>query len=281
MRVFKVIGLLMLVAVVGTVESSTLCGASFRDDFAVVLIDAASEARFGPFPFDRAVLARAIRKAGDVGAKGVVMKFFFDQSKEEAGDLALASALTNLPVLLQACLDEKEAHPNPLPDRFTFPGIQAQTEVSGQSGWIPLPLFSAQARDVGFVDFGSVQVPLLETYQSRTVKSLVVCCIELATGTRAVVSANGWMMFGANGLHMDGRLCVTAKLPAKDDLAYIPFDEFLAGGMPASRFKGKVVIIGYDGPHIPSISTSIGPVSTHRFFVYVLQSIYEQIGHGN
>ena len=44
-------------------------------------------------------------------------------------------------------------------------------------------MFCAHAKDVGFVDFDSAQVPLLETYQPRTVKSLVVCAIELATMT--------------------------------------------------------------------------------------------------
>jgi len=259
--------------------SSTVLGASFRDDFAVVFIDAASEAKFGPFPFDRSIEAKAIRQAGELGAKGVVMKFFFDQPKEPAGDLSFAAALTNLPVLLQASLDDSEPHPNPLPGRFTVPGVRAQTQISGQSGIIPLPMFSANARDVGFVDFGSTQVPLLETYQSQTVKSLVVCCIELATGTQAVIAPDGRMMFGASGLRMDGRNCVTAKLPAKDDLAYIAFNEFLTGALPASRIKGKIVIIGYDGPHIQSTSTSIGPIRAHRFFVYTLQSVYEQVGN--
>jgi CHASE2 domain-containing sensor protein len=258
--------------------SSTVLGASFRDDFAVVFIDAASEAKFGPFPFDRSIQAKAIRRAGELGAKGVVMKFFFDQPKEQAGDVSLAAALTNLPVLLQACLDDSEVHPNPLLGRFTVPGLRAQTQISGHSGIIPLPMFSVNARDVGFVDFASTQVPLLETYQTKTVKSLVVCCIELATGAQAIIAPDGRMMFGASGFRMDGRHCVAAKLPAKDDLAYIPFNEFLMGTLPASRIKGKVVIIGYDGPHIQSISTSIGPIRAHRFFVYVLQSIYEQVG---
>jgi hypothetical protein len=259
-------------------SASASPGASFQDDFAEVFIDAASEAKFGRFPFDRSVEARAIRRAGDLGAKGVVMKFFFDQPKEQAGDLSFASALTNLPVLLQACLDDAEARPNPLPDRFTFPGVSAQTQISGQSGVIPLLMFTVNAKDVGFVDFGSTQVPLLETYQSRTVKSLVVCCIELATGTRAVISPDGRMMFGDSGLRMDGRYCVIANLPATDNLDYIPFNDFLDGGIPASRIKGKIVIIGYDGPHIQSIPTSIGPIRAHRLFVYALQSIYEQIG---
>jgi hypothetical protein len=258
--------------------STSLHGASFRDDFAVVFIDAASEARYGAFPFDRSLVAQAIRQAADLGAKGVVLKFFFDQPKAEAGDSLLAAALTNLPVLLQARIDDTEPHPNPLPDRFTLPEVKAQTVISGRSGWLPIPRFIANARDVGFVDFASTQVPRLETYQSRTVKSLVVCCIELATDKSAVMGPNGTMKFGTNELRLDARNCVTARLPAKDDLAYIPFNQFLAGETPAKQIKGKVVIIGYDGPGIQSFDTAIGPVKAHRLFVYDLQSIYEQVG---
>jgi hypothetical protein len=259
--------------------SSTLLGASFRDDFAVVFIDAASEAKYGAFPWDRSLLARAIRQAGDFGAKGVVMKFFFDQPSGEAGDSSFAAALTNLPVLLQARLDDTEAHPNPLPDRFTLPTVRAQTGIFGRSGWIPILRFIANARDVGFVDFNSTQVPLLEAYQSRTVKSLVVCCIELATGKSAVTGPDGNMKFGTNELRLDAQCCVTAKLPAKNDLAYIPFHQFLAGETPASQINGKVVILGYDGPNAQSFATAIGQVKAHRLFVYDLQSIYEQVGN--
>ena len=86
-------------------------------------------------------------------------------------------------------------------------------------------------------------------------------------------------MFGASGLRMDGRNCLTAKLPAKNDLAYIPFNEFLTDALAATQIKGKIVILGYDGPHIQSVSTSIGPIKAHRFFVYVLQSVYERLGN--
>ncbi len=184
--------------------------------------------------------------------------------------------MTNLPVLLQARIDDAEAHPNSLPDRFTLPDVKAQTAISGRSGWIPVPRFMASARDVGFVDFASMRVPLLETYQSRTVKSLVVCCIELAVGKASVIGPNGSMKFGTNELRLDARSCATAALPAKDDLAYIPFNQFLSGETQANQIKGKVVIIGYDGPSIQSFDTAIGPVKAHRLFVYVLQSIYEQ-----
>jgi hypothetical protein len=78
---------------------------------------------------------------------------------------------------------------------------------------------------------------------------------------------------------MDGRNCVMAKLPAKDDLADITFNEFPTRVLPARRIKGKIAVVGYDGPHILSISSSIGPIRAHRYFVYALQSIYEQLGN--
>jgi hypothetical protein len=77
---------------------------------------------------------------------------------------------------------------------------------------------------------------------------------------------------------METRNCVSAKLPAKDDLEYIPFDRLVAGEIPSGQIKGKIVILGYDGAQIHSISTSIGPIRAHRFFVYTLKSVYEQLG---
>jgi hypothetical protein len=270
-------GSLILALLLGMLGSVGF-GGSFNDDFAAVFIDAASEAELGAFPLDRSFLAKAVRQAADQGAKGVVLKFFFDQPREEAGDAALALALTNLPVLLQARIDDSEANPHALPARFTLPGIKVQTAISGTSGWIPLPRLSANARDVGFVDFDTARVPLLETYQSRTVKSLVVCCIELATDKPAVITPSGKMKFGAGELKLDDNHCMTTKLPEKDELAYLPFHQFLAGETPAAQLKGKVVIIGYDGPKIQTTSTRIGPIRAHRFFVYALRSVYERVG---
>src|SRR5687767_4189271 len=49
-------------------HATALRGASFHDDFAVVFIDAASEAKLGQFPLNRSVLAKGIRQAGNLGA---------------------------------------------------------------------------------------------------------------------------------------------------------------------------------------------------------------------
>jgi hypothetical protein len=257
---------------------TTIFGASFRDDFAVVFIDNASEAKYGKFPLDRSVIARAIRKASNLHARGVVLKFFFDLPKPGASDSAFAEALTNLPVVLQARIDNTTVQPNPLPARFTLIGMKSQTAISGRSGWIPIPKFTANAYDVGFVDFSSTNVPLLESYQDHTVKSLVLCCIELATGNRAVIEPGQKVKFGKCALQLNASNYVQAKLPIKDNLAYIPFDKFLDGNIPASLIQNKVVIIGYDGSQIQSFSTAIGKIRAHRLFVYDLWNIYDQLG---
>ena len=206
-----------------------------------------------------------------------MLKFFFDQPKSELSDLSLEQALTNTPLLLQARIDDSQTQPNALPNHFTFPRVKARTQVSGQAGWIPLPRFCEKAAGVGFVDFSTTVVPLLETYQSRTVKSLTVCCIELATGKQAIIEPGRSLKFGTHELHVDTRNCVSAKLPAKDDLEYIPFHQLVAGEIPLSQIKGKIVILGYDGTQIHSISTSIGPIRAHRFFVYALKGVYAQL----
>jgi CHASE2 domain-containing sensor protein len=65
---------------------------------------------------------------------------------------------------------------------------------------------------------------------------------------------------------------------AQEAASHIPFNQFVEGGTPANQIKGKVVIIGYDGPGIQSFDTAIGPVKAPRLFVYDLESIYEQVG---
>ena len=266
------------VAIILCLLSTALSGASFTDAFAVVFIDRASEAKFGPYPLDRAILAKAIRQAGNLGAKGVVLKFFLDQPTSERSDPLLEQAMTNTPVLLQARIDDLQLNPNALPNDFTFPLVKAHTQVSGRSGWIPLPRFSQKATGVGFVDFASTEVPMLENYRSQTVKSLTVCCIELATGTQAIIEPGRRIKFGAQELRVDPNNCIRAKLPAIDDLDYIPFHQFVAGEIPLGRIKGKVVILGYDGAQMHSLPTAIGPIRAHRFFVYTLRSVYDQLG---
>ena len=127
--------------------------------FAIVLIDAQSESQYGEFPLDRRLIAQAVDRLADLKAKGVILKFFFDQAKEGAGDAALARAFSRVPVLLQARIDDSEASPNPFPTRCFFAGLPSRPALrafSGSRGWIPLPLFAAGARDIWLTGGGEL-----------------------------------------------------------------------------------------------------------------------------
>lgn len=269
------IHILLAAACLSLLSPSVYAGA-FDDDFVVVFIDAQSEAKYGAFPFDRKWIAEAIDVLADAKAKAVVLKFFYDRPSETVSDQRLAKSFTRLPVALQACLDDTEPKPNPLPARFFLPALKAETAVSGRSGWIPLPLFSEQAKEIGFVDSASTTVPILETYQGQTVKSLVLCSMEMALGKSAVVELGKKITIGQKTWKLDPKNQLTGKLPKADDLKYVPFHQLLDKSAPAKLFAGKVVILGYDGPKIHTLDSAIGKVKAHRMFVYSLKGIYEQ-----
>lgn len=252
-------------------------GGDFERDFTVVFITQATEAKYGRFPLDRSLLAQAVEKAADAGAKGVILKFFLDQSRTAEGDRRLATALSRVPVLLQARLDDSEKTPNPLEGRFTLPGSTFKTAVSGSSGWIPLPEFSRHAHDVCFVDFDSSPVPIVEMYQGKTVKSLLACAAELAVGRKAVIRPVKDISIAGQTAFLDSLNRVTITLRREKPLASFDFNSLLDGNIPPSALQNRVVVIGYDGPSIPQLSSPVGTMGAHRLFVLMLKGFYESM----
>ncbi len=246
---------------------------NFSNDFAVVFIDQASERRFGDFPFDRSILAQAIQRAADAGAKGVVLKFFLDQPRSPRGDEALAKALSRLPVILQARIDDTEKVANSLPKRFSLDDPSVKSGVAGSAGWIPLSKFSEPAADVCFVDFAASPVPLIETYQNKPVKSLVLCATELAFGTKAVIKSSQVILIGKSEIRVDPKNRVSVQVAPNRSIFTLPFNDLVDGKLSPETLKNKVVIIGYDGTHTPRI----GGVGIHRLFVHYLRAIYEVV----
>jgi hypothetical protein len=249
----------------------------FEKDFAVVMVNRETEAKYGKMPLDRALFARAIEKLAGGGAKAVVLKFFFDLAREEASDGRLEQAIGILPVALQAAIVEEERNPNVLPERFFVGNLKAETGVSGKSGWIPLPRFSAKARAVGFVNYAPGKELMIETYQGRTVKSLTTCCIELALGRASIFEPGKRVLFGRNELQVDAKNQVAVQFSNTNDLPYISFHAVLDGSAPTNSFAGKVVVIGYTGAEIHSLDTPSGKMDAHKVFLLTLKSVYERV----
>lgn len=222
--------------------SSTAWAGTFEQDFAVVYIDPATEAKFGAIPLSRSLMADGIDAIAQAGAKGLAVKFFLDQPKDEQGDKRLAGSLSRIPAVLQARIDETERAPNQLAARFTL-ATPLSAAVMGASGWIPLPMFASHAEDVGFVDFNSSVVPMVERYQSHTVK-----------------------------VNDKNQAAVTLIAPQFN--RSISFNAVLDGSA-SKDLKNKIVILAYDGPHIATVDTALGPMGAHRYFVNILKSMYD------
>ena len=266
-----------LLFVLGTVSTFA---ASFEDRFAVVLVDSDTEAKLGAFPLDRSIYTKALDRAADLKAKAVVFKFFFDQPRTASSDAALTKAMTNLPVVLQACFDNSEAKPNPLPARFFLSGIQPGTSLAGRSGWLPLPALAEKAHDLGFVDFDPQtpdRTPLIEGDQGKAVKNLALVCLELATGQKAVVEPGKRVRFGSASLPLDERNFTQLGSFSGARLDVVPFHSFLSGETPRSAIEGKIVIFGYDGSKLHTIETDAGPVKAHRYFILGLKSLHDRL----
>lgn len=251
--------------------------------FAVVMIDDKTEAALGAFPYERGVYARGVEGLAAAGARGVVLKFFIDRPKTAEGDAALAASLRKVKVILQARIDDSEARPNALPDRFVMTGVgdggRDARPPSGESGWLPLAALAANAHDLGFLDSTpSVElVPVVEQYRGKYVKSLYTAALELALGERAKVEPGRWMQIGERRVETDARCLAPVSLPARDGLRTHSFVELINGKIPAGELKDRVVIVGYDGARMETNKTRIGMVKGHRLFCYQLFSLYRAL----
>jgi hypothetical protein len=249
------------------------------DPFVPVFIDSKTEKALGPFPYDRALYAKAVDRARELGARGVVIKFFLDKPKSAGGDDLLARAMATIPTVLQARIDDEEKTPNPLPEQFRLPAnLDAVGEpLAGNRGWIPLPKFAAVAHDIGFIDHRVMtRMPMIERYQSRYAKSLYLCCIEMASGQRAEIRPAESVRIGRKSVTLDRRSEVAVTYPIKDELSYIPFADFIAGSKPTLAVKDRVVVLAYDSERFEPVDTPMGKVRPHRAFYYALLSIYRQ-----
>ncbi len=264
---------LVLVALLAT----TAHARNFSEGFAFVVIDDATEKKLGPFPYDRAVYAKGVEACARMHAKGVVLKFFFDEPKSPTGDAALAAAMTKIPVLLQARLVASEGTSQPLPARFHYAGGKPKAAISGQLGWIPLPQLLETAAGVGFADFDSPTIPLIERYRGEPFKSIVLSCLELALDASAQVVGNQRIDIGNQSIAVDQKNVFHGTLNRLETLQPLSFSALLEGQVSPDLIAGRVVIIGWDAATTPTLPSTHGPMKIHRLFVQCLAAAWHAL----
>jgi hypothetical protein len=280
-REMKFAQLLLCILVVTTpvLARGELSG-SKSDLLRLVLIDDKTEKRLGPFPYDRSIIAQAIRACRKQEVKGVILKYFFDQPKSTSGDEELAQALKTLPVLLQARLDPDETHPNPLPNAAIFPGFQGKGDklLGADSGWLPLPALARTAWGLGFADMRGERevllVPMVERYRGKPVRSLTLAALQLIFGGTPVVVEGKRLDYNGKSLPLNTYSEARIELPSTDDSSPISFADLIDGKV--NQLKGRYVVLGYEGSQDPKFNTSIGRIGAHRLFFYGLRYLYRQ-----
>jgi CHASE2 domain-containing sensor protein len=256
--------------------------AAAQSPFTLVMIDEASEAKYGGFPVDRALTAQAIDKLAAAGVRGVVLKFFYDAPSNGSSDTALASAMGKTKVILQARIDDSESKPNRLPERFALPVGAGPVAVSGVSGWLPLPVLSNRAHNVGFVDITSAdRVPAFERLNERSYPSLTVAAISLALGDPTLNIVPGKQLrLGSKTIALDSQSQITLSANAfrgADDTAYFSFADVVEGKVSLQALRGKVVVIGYHGSQMPTVRTNAGAIKLHLAFWLGLNDVWKQL----
>jgi len=246
------------------------------------MIDARTEAVYGSLPFNRALVATAIDRLTSAKARGIVIKFFYDLPSTEKNDHALEQSICAAPVALQASLNDAEGTTNGLEAKFQVGAVPRSDFPSlfvGDKALLPLQRFRRCARAVGFVDSTASEVPLVEVYQGKMVKSLQLVALEMASNQKAGIAPSGFVRLGTTRL----ALMHPIDFPTTNSLSYIPFHEVMSDTSKTwqAKVKQSVVILGYDGKNIHSIETPLGPLGAHRFFICGLMSLAKAFEKAN
>jgi len=247
--------------------------------FVVIMYDSLSEKNIGSFPPNRKIWADTINKLKEYNAKAIVLKFFFDLPKQE--DELLSKSINNIPTFLQACFNENEPSNNQLDSRFVAKiDSNYKNVISGNKGWLPVPVLSQNAYDIGFVDLKNVNdIPIIEKYNNHYVKSLYFSVLqymlpELKLTNNTLINKNKRIV-------LNKYLEMHINYPKIDSLKYVSLYDVLNNKVDKSIFYNKIVIIGYDGINSQTITLTTGQVKMHRAFVYGLYDMYNQLNEGN
>ncbi|MEM6885230.1 MAG: CHASE2 domain-containing protein [Verrucomicrobiota bacterium] len=258
--------------------TSIIAAHDFAAHFSLVMIDEKTEKHLGNFPYDRSIYAQAIDACADYEAKAVILKFFIDLPKSEIGDSKLKEAMIKIPVILQARLNAPDGTKRKIPKEFALTQQDLTPGYSGKTGWIPLSKFMETAHGIGFVDFNTVnQIPLIEEYGDTLYPSLILHCLELATGNKAVFSGQNKVEFGERLLSVNESNIYAGKIETWEPVEYLSLIDLIQHKLPRHSLKGKIVILGWDTSQTPTIETEHGPKKIHQLFSQCLAAVYNDL----
>lgn len=249
-----------------------------------VFVDARTEKAMGPFPYDRAVYARAVTMASKLGAKAVVVKFFLDKPASDKGDAALALAARQVPVFLQARIDADAEDSSALDPRFALPDAAAvafSNPAGAQEGWIPTSGFQAAASGVGFVDLFAEPpaffVPTAVKYRARVFPSLTYSVLRFALGEALALDPGKSLRMGEREVALTPTGETYVALSEAPDPPVYSLSDFLSQNISPGIVAGKIVVLGYEGEKLAPLRVPGGEMAPHRAFLRSLASLHARL----
>jgi CHASE2 domain-containing sensor protein len=213
----------------GTLERDSLStrfdlrGAQAQDDVVVIGINDTSIHKLGHWPFPRSLHAAAVDRLHAAGAREIVYDVQFTEQTSEKQDLALYRAIGRAG---GAVLSTTEV------------GGPSHTEVFGSAA--NLARIDAEAASAHFDDdVGAVISRVPSSFGGF--RSLPVATVERATGQPVPKSG-----FAGNGAWIDYR-------GGPGAIPTYSFAKLLDGRVPASKLRGKIVVIGATAPTLQDV----------------------------
>lgn len=225
------------------------------DDIAIVAIDEASIARFGRFPWQRSLSARAIDTIASAQPKAIAVDVLYADPTSEAEDSALARSIQQAGNIIVAAQ------------------LLASAPSSVAANWLmPLPEIEHAAIAVGHVNVsvgsdGIVNQILLQMAndQGTAIWAMPLQAIRVAEGIsqQPIARTSGEIILGSHVIPVEANVADIVIRSSAGSMQTLPasrmnidyvgpagsyktysFADVAGGRVPAAQFRGKYVLIG-------------------------------------
>lgn len=285
--------------------ASPVAPAAVPPPIRLVVIDRATQERYGPLPWPRDRIAQMVGLLTEARARAVVLRFYFRDARGDAGDRALVRETARHGHVFVE-MGRTAAPPGWEPDAAWLDRMALRAEgsppkrsVEEEHVQLPFRELADVVRGVGSVDVivdgeGRLRsLPLVVRHRGRAFPSLALRVFLDAAGLEGEplrfepVTETRFMVFdvergarfniGQRRLALDALGCRFVNLTAPGAYRPVSFADVIEGKVPAKTFRDTVVLVGAAAPEL-DVQTSTGSKSGLELVADQLAGLFATAG---